>query len=175
MKQIFNISNLLSISRILLVAPLFIFLSKENYYAVLLICLIAYVTDLLDGYFARKLNQISELGKILDPLADKVFVFVLALQLLVQGKIPVWFFVVIVLRDVLILLGGLFMKDKTKSVPASNMYGKVTVIIVAVTLILSMLNIVKDEYINYLMLLALCGLLLSFCVYLNRFIKLFKK
>jgi CDP-diacylglycerol--glycerol-3-phosphate 3-phosphatidyltransferase len=174
-KQIFKISNLLSTLRILLAVPLFIFLSKENYYAVMAICLIAYVTDLLDGYFARKLNQISELGKILDPLADKVFVFVLALQLLVQGKIPVWFFVVIVSRDVLILLGGLFMKDKAKSVPASNMYGKVTVIIVAVTLVLSMLNIVKYEYMNYLMLLALSGLLLSFCVYLNRFIKLFKK
>ena len=174
MKQIFTISNLLSISRLLLTIPLFLFLSKENYYVVLVICLIAYITDLLDGYFARKLNQISDFGKIIDPLADKVFVFVLAIMLLLQGKIPVWFFAVIAGRDILILLGGLLMKDKSKQIPASNIYGKVTVVIVAVALLLSMLNIIEDEYVNYVMLLALCGLFVSFCVYLKRFIKLYK-
>jgi len=174
-RQIFNISNLLSIFRLLLALPLFIFLSNEDYSLALVICFIAYVTDLLDGYFARKLNQISEFGKIFDPLADKVFVFVLALMLLFQEKIPFWFFIVIVSRDVLILFGGLFMKNKTRNVPASNMYGKVTVFVVAFTLLLSMLNILGDEYMNYLMLLSVFVLLLSFVVYLNRFIKQVKK
>lgn len=155
--------------------PLFIFLSKENYYVVLFICLVAYITDLLDGYFARKLKQISELGKSLDPLADKIFVFVFALLLLLQSKIPFWFFITVVSRDILILIGSLFMKGKTKNVPASNIYGKATAFIVAITLLLSMLSIVKDEYINYLMLLGLFGLLLSFIVYLNRFVQVLRK
>ena len=84
-------------------AYLLLFQFTEQRTLIIIIMIAMYVTDLLDGYLARKLNQVSELGKIIDPLADKAAVIVITVILFINGLIPVWFFTVIVLRDILIL------------------------------------------------------------------------
>jgi CDP-diacylglycerol--glycerol-3-phosphate 3-phosphatidyltransferase len=72
-----NLPNIISLSRIFLLAPIIIFFYKSFYLLSLIIFIIAAITDYLDGYLARKTNQNSEQGAILDLLSDKIFVSLL--------------------------------------------------------------------------------------------------
>lgn len=130
-----NISNSLSILRIFLIIPMSIALINENLLLALFIAILAYTSDLLDGYFARKLNQVTELGKMLDPLADKLLLAAVVIILLFQSKIPLWFGIVLIGRDLLIIIGGLIVKNKIKYVPSSNIIGKLTIAIIGVTIV----------------------------------------
>lgn len=137
-KELFYISNILSFSRLVLLIPLIFFLisPNENYYLFSSIIIIfMWISDLLDGYFARKRKEVSELGKIIDPLADKITVISITIILLFQGIVPLWFFIVIVLRDLIILSGGLFIKQKYGIVLQSNWVGKLTVFTIGFTLL----------------------------------------
>jgi CDP-diacylglycerol--glycerol-3-phosphate 3-phosphatidyltransferase len=110
-------------------------LLSENLLLAFFITILAYASDLLDGYLARKLNQVTELGKILDPLADKLLLASVVIILLIQSKIPFWFGSVLIGRDLLIILGGLIVKNKIKYVPSSNIIGKLAIDIIGVTLV----------------------------------------
>ena len=68
------------------------------------LALMAYISDLLDGYIARKRNEITEWGKILDPLADKIFVGLTCIALLSIGQLSIWYIALVIGRDVLIFL-----------------------------------------------------------------------
>jgi len=139
-KELLKTSNLISISRILLVIPTAYFLSKINEndsyrFIVLLFFLGAYVSDLLDGFVARKFNQITEFGKIIDPLADKIFVTMIILQLFWMEEIPAYYFWILILRDVIIFLGGIYVTKKIGKVLPSNLLGKITVVSIGFFLI----------------------------------------
>jgi len=105
-KKNLNIPNFLTVVRILLV-PVFIYFlfQEELIYNILAfsIFLIASITDLIDGYLARKWNQTTEFGKFLDPLADKVLVLgAFATFLILNEQVETWMLFLIVLRDMLI-------------------------------------------------------------------------
>jgi cardiolipin synthase len=104
--------NFLSALRIVLAFFLFISIRAHHPVTSFWIVLAAGVTDFLDGYFARRLNQISALGGLLDPLADKVFFGTLFVALLLQDSLPLWVFAVFIVRDVLLLMGTAFIKMK---------------------------------------------------------------
>lgn len=110
---------------------------ENSKYIILGILLLMYVTDLLDGYFARKLNQVSELGKIIDPIADKFAVGVIAILMFIKGLIPVWFIIIVIFRDLLILIFGLILKRKKKIVLMSNYPGKIAVFTIGLALTFS--------------------------------------
>lgn len=102
----FNLPNFLTILRILLV-PFFIYclFQEQNYYKILAFVLFSFasLTDLVDGYLARKWKQETEFGKFLDPLADKVLVVGAFLALiLLDEQIELWMVLLIILRDMLI-------------------------------------------------------------------------
>jgi cardiolipin synthase (CMP-forming) len=141
MNKIWNISNVLSMFRVLLVIPMSIAIwHNENVIAVLIGFLSA-ITDNLDGYFARRLNQITEFGKMIDPLSDKLFVGSIVIILLIQGRLPVWFASLIWGRDLLLLIGGLFVSKKIGWVLPANVLGKLTVTILGLSLMCMILNI----------------------------------
>ena len=139
-KEILGASNLISVSRMLLVIPTAYFLSQmnevESYRIIVILFFVgAYITDLLDGFIARKLNQITEMGKIIDPLADKVFVMMIVLQLFWMEEIPAYYFWIIILRDVFIFLGGIYVSKIIGKVLPSNLLGKITVASIAAFLV----------------------------------------
>jgi CDP-diacylglycerol--glycerol-3-phosphate 3-phosphatidyltransferase len=112
MSKVWNLPNMLSMFRILLVIPMgFALWYEENMIAVMIGFLSGF-TDNLDGYFARRMNQVTELGKMLDPLADKLLVGIIGVILLMQGKMPVWFAALFWGRDILLMLGGLWARKK---------------------------------------------------------------
>lgn len=134
--ELLKTSNLISILRILLVFPTAYYLSKINendsYRIIVILFFVgAYITDLLDGFIARKFNQITEFGKIIDPLADKVFVTMIVLQLFWMDEIPTYYFWIIILRDVIIFLGGIYVSNVIGKVLPSNLLGKITVASIA--------------------------------------------
>lgn len=89
------------------------------------------ISDYLDGLVARKTNTISEVGKIIDPVSDKLCAAILFVYTVWLGWIPLWFLLANILRDVLIMLGSVFIKFKYGKVAMSTMSGKVAVNILA--------------------------------------------
>lgn len=124
------ISNILSLMRMVLLLPIYYFMqlntTSGNYWAVF-VMLVAAATDALDGKLARKLKQKSDLGRILDPLADKIGVTIMAILLVKLRGLPLWFLIFAVARDAVILLAGLVLAVRSKLVVESNMIGKITV------------------------------------------------
>lgn len=159
----FTISNFISFLRLLLAIPMWFLLRENMNYEALALGLFAILTDLSDGYIARKMNQISEWGKVIDPVADKVFVGVTAIALVMRGSIPMWFLVAVLARDILIMLGGLYASTKIKMVIPSNYVGKATVICISSVLLSGVINYMP--VINILSYIAAAAMLLSLIVY----------
>ncbi|HZK77087.1 MAG TPA: CDP-alcohol phosphatidyltransferase family protein [Candidatus Kapabacteria bacterium] len=133
---IFTPSNLISIMRAMFVLPAIFCIVAHLYILVASIFIAAALTDVLDGIIARKTNTVSEFGKIVDPLADKIFVGFVVIAMAVYGLLPVWFLAIIIGRDLVILAGGWWAKRKLGVVLPSNYPGKIAVITVAFTLLL---------------------------------------
>lgn len=132
--DIFTWSNLISLTRVLVTLPI-IYLHYQNNreISLLVTVLILYgaISDYLDGLVARMRNEISELGKILDPVADKVMAFFLFFYTVWLGWIPLWFFAIGVVRDICIMVGSGYIKSKRGKVAMSTMSGKISVNILA--------------------------------------------
>lgn len=186
-KEIFYISNLISLSRFLLLGVAVYFLLERNYLLTCVMIFLIWISDLLDGYAARSRGEISEFGKIVDPLADKASIIVIVIILLFQNIIPVWYVIITVLRDALILAGGLYLNAKKNIVLQSNWQGKLAVFSIGATLFLSIFakgaqfgqfgnffsyhNEITELLIVILLFLSIGMILLSLVSYLKRFLE----
>jgi len=104
-----NIPNLICFARIALVIPIIRLLWQEQFLLSLLLILIAGLSDILDGYLAKKNNWRSYLGAVLDPAADKILLVSLFLTLQSMDLIPLWLTMTVILRDLMIVFGlGLY-------------------------------------------------------------------
>lgn len=102
--EVLNIPNLISFLRLALVPVFLLLLLQEQFLWAIVMLAVAGITDYLDGFLARKLNQITKLGKFLDPLADRLYIFSTLIALAATGHVPIWLTALVVLRDVLVLL-----------------------------------------------------------------------
>jgi cardiolipin synthase len=102
--EVLNIPNALSFLRIALVPVFLWFLLEEMFVSAIIVLATAGLTDFLDGYLARKLNQTTKLGKMLDPVADRLYIFATLLALSATGYVPWWLAGLVILRDVLMLI-----------------------------------------------------------------------
>ncbi len=110
-ERLLTLPNILTLSRIALTVPFLIFINRAWFGSALLIFFIASVTDFVDGYIARRFNQQSSFGRLLDPLADKLLTTASFIVMAIPNgnfpQIPLWLAVAVVGRDVVILLGSL--------------------------------------------------------------------
>ena len=144
-----NIPNFLTTLRVCLI-PFFLyflfFKDVESKVIALIIFIIASLTDLLDGYLARKWKVTSKLGTFLDPLADKALIIsALVAFILLDNQIPIWMLIVIVSRDILITLMRILGKRKGMEVKTSTL-GKVKTVVQMTTIILILLIFVGRSY-----------------------------
>lgn len=102
--EVFNVPNFLSFLRIALVPVFLWFLLEEMFVSAITVLAVAGLTDFLDGYLARKLNQTTKLGKLLDPVADRLYIFATLLALSATGYVPWWLAGLVILRDLLMLI-----------------------------------------------------------------------
>lgn len=122
-----SIPNLLSLLRLVLVpvfAVVFFQPAPDAHRWAVLIYLTAFLTDVADGWIARHFNQITKLGRILDPLADKLMTFTVIICITADGIIPLWAVVVFFLKELTMAIGGYLMYQKLGDVISSNWLGK---------------------------------------------------
>lgn len=174
--KIFTVSNLLSLSRIVVVIPIIYFLHLGNSdpahnLTAFALMIIGGLTDTFDGLLARKMNQITDFGKVVDPVADKIGMgAILAFLAISRGDFPFWFFGLALIRDILIFSAGLYIKKKYNYLFTSNLLGKLTVTIVAAVVVV---YVVKDifhieSFYIFLLWLSVVLLVTSFYVYTLR-------
>lgn len=140
-----TIPNLLSFIRILLIPVFAVLFYKDMIVESFIVLGISGLSDLFDGKIARKYNQISNLGKILDPVADKLTIFTIAIILFIKFlgaeneilKAFSWVFLLFIAKDLIMIIGGAFMLSKGIRPGASEIFGKLaTVAFYAVMLLI---------------------------------------
>ena len=129
--RILTLANAISISRIFLTIPLIMVfediaagMSEKISYAFILIVIIA-LTDFLDGYVARKVEETTNFGKLIDPVADKICMMVVLVYLIITYKLPFLLFcVILAIRDIFLIIIGVFLMFQQDEVFQSNRSGK---------------------------------------------------
>lgn len=143
-KRYCTVSNFFSASRILLIFPIGYCLIAEfpyhRWWAAGFIAA-AIATDFLDGFLARKLHQVTEIGKIIDPVADKIAVGAYAIVMAWTGDVPLWFVILVLVRDVLIFFGGIYILRAKRIVPQSNWPGKIAISLTAFVFFLATIRV----------------------------------
>ena len=132
-----NIPNILTIFRLCLI-PVYILIfaiEGETKELAAIIFIAASITDVLDGYIARKYNMCTKTGQLLDPLADKLMQLTVVISLVISGILPVWFVVVLAVKEFLLILGGIFLYAK-KTYVKSNILGKLNTIVLFIAIVL---------------------------------------
>jgi len=167
------IPNILTILRILLVLPCAYFFYIEYYKLSIGIFILAAATDCVDGFLARKLGCQTELGAILDPLADKFLIIALFVVLTIKFYIPFWFSIIIILRELVLLGGATFYRYKFGPVVfIPTMISKINTCLLMslllITLIQAMLNYNLDYFKDYLFIIILLTSIYSALVYIWR-------
>ncbi len=168
-----TLSNLLSFIRIFFIIPAFFLIREQRNDLVLWLATVAMFTDWLDGFLARRWNQISDLGKILDPLADKVSIGGVVLALYLYQDFPLWLTALIIFRDMAILVGAVFIYDKDKKITPSNLPGKISVGVIALAILLFLLGL--REWFDYAVYAVILALVISLIMYAKVFIQLIQE
>lgn len=171
-KYSMTISNVITISRLVLLPIIVYFILSGDRMIAFVIMLISLLSDGLDGYLARKLHQESELGRFLDPLCDKIFLAVVLVTLLYVGAIPLWIVIIVVLRDFLILLGSFFLLKIKSVIEPSNALGKITGLIFG-AMILAFTAGWKTVG-SILVYLSIPFMLIAFVVYTSNYLKIMR-
>ena len=178
-KEISSVPNLLSILRIVLL-PVYLWViftmeAPKSFYWAAGIIFFSGLTDLLDGFIARHFNQITELGKVLDPVADKLTQAVLAFSLIIYYP-QMWFVaVLLVIKELFMLISGVVLyKRREEKLDGAKWFGKVSTAVFYGTMFLLLLfpdasNAVVTSLIN----LTLIFLSLSFILYAREYFHLF--
>ena len=129
------VANFLSVLRVLLIPFLLYFIAQgpAAQFQTVLLLLFAGATDIGDGWVARRYDQVSRLGKILDPLADKIFLTCLLGGLVLWRDLPLWLLGMLFVRDLgIVLVGGLLLRSQGLVITA-NRWGKYTTFCMALT------------------------------------------
>lgn len=135
-KDNFNIPNMLSFIRIIIIIPFVLYFLNDDYLFAALMLVLSGVSDMFDGIIARKLNQITKLGKILDPVADKLTLTAVIICMGVKFPEIVPLVVILILKDLSMLIAGSFLLKKGIEPAAAKWYGKLSTVVFYVSVII---------------------------------------
>ena len=169
-RDFFLIPNLLAILRILLLPLIFYFLAQNTslgLFIALALIVLAVASDVLDGYAARRLKQITDLGRILDPLADKLGLGIFVIFIIVHRGFPIWAAVLLFLKDFLTLVAAILMAKRKGFVLMSNNWGKLNSWIWVFTVVIYIARIHLLE--QWFLILATVSVSLAIIQYLRMF------
>lgn len=131
-----NIPNILSLARIIIIVPFVLYFLNDDYLASAFVLIVSGFSDMFDGMIARSLGQITPLGKVLDPLADKLTLTAVIICMGIKFPEIVPFVVILILKDLSMLIAGSFLIKKGIEPPAARWYGKVATVFFYVSVII---------------------------------------
>ncbi|MBQ6355024.1 CDP-diacylglycerol--glycerol-3-phosphate 3-phosphatidyltransferase [Candidatus Saccharibacteria bacterium] len=140
-----NLPNKLTVFRVVLVAPFVALLLLNFKWIALAIFILASITDFLDGYLARSRNEITDFGKFMDPLADKLLVISALICFVEMLKIPAWFVIIIISRDFIVSGIRMLAAEQGRTIAASY-FGKIKTFVQMVMIIAMLLDLPFDWY-----------------------------
>lgn len=173
-RDLWRIPNILCYIRFMLI-PVFVMLyikasSPKDYIQAALVVFLSGVTDFLDGFIARRYDMVTDLGKVIDPLADKLTQASLIFILVVKMKWMFLLLILFVIMQLFLLIAGLVMLKKGTKLNGAKWFGKVsTTVFYATMLVLVAVPTLNITAINLLMLVCGIFLLLSFLLYINEY------
>ena len=177
-EDLINIPNLLCYIRILLV-PVFVYLFiKHLYWQSALVVVIASATDIIDGWIARHFNMITDWGKFIDPLADKLMQLAMLIMSIFKNPLVAILISLFVVKEIIMLVVGIYIYRKGDNLNGAMWCGKLCTVVLDLSLLIIIglpLNILSDTLV--IILIAVCSafLILSFVVYMNAYKKLYRE
>lgn len=166
-----HVPNILTISRFVFIPFIAYFIMQDNYTVATVFLIISGITDVLDGYIARKYNLSSDFGKLFDPLADKATQVTALVTLVLKSIIPFWILAIVIIKEFIMVAGASFLYGK-ELVVYSKWYGKLSTVLFYVAIFASMiirqfnLPYTFDSYLYYL---ALAFTIFSLIMYFKGF------
>ncbi len=173
-----TVPNILTMIRFLAIPVLAYLIDAGDAYNTMafILFLAIWVTDVLDGYIARRFNQATEFGKLFDPLVDKLFQLTTAVMMYVAGRLPLWVPLFILIKELLMIIGSALLFRKTKLVVYAKWYGKVsTVLFVAAFASLFFLPRDQTQLASYIFIIPVAWSLYAYVRYGKCILPLIKK
>lgn len=169
-----NIPNILTIIRFILIPFIFISVISQEYLIALIIFTISAITDILDGYIARKYNFITDIGKLIDPLADKLTQLSLLMALTILKILPWWILAIVFVKECFMIIAASFLYSKKDVVVYSKWYGKLATVLFYLAIVASLIINQFDIHISfridlYLYYLAILATIFSLIMYILKF------
>lgn len=146
-----HVPNILSVCRILLIPVIVYSIVSGNYLLALIIFTISSLTDIVDGYIARNFDAVTNVGKLLDPLSDKLTQISLIASLVWADVISGWILMVLLIKEFIMIAGAAFLYGKSVVV-YSKWYGKLATVLIYFSIVVSLLcrqfNVTSGIFIN---------------------------
>lgn len=146
-----HVPNILSVCRILLIPVIVFSIVSGNYLMALIIFTISSLTDIVDGYIARNFDAVTNVGKLLDPLSDKLTQISLIASLVWADVISGWILIVLLIKEFIMISGAAFLYGKSVVV-YSKWYGKLATVLIYFSIVVSLLckqfNLTSGIFIN---------------------------
>ena len=166
-----QIPNIFTIFRFILIPFIVLNLVYDSYIAAFIIFTISGLTDILDGFIARKFNFITNFGKLIDHLADKCTQIITLGTLAIKDIIPMWIIIIVVLKEFIIVAGASLLYGK-ELVVSSRWYGKLATVLFYIAIVCSLFIKQFDfsfDFSIYIYYLALISTIFSLIMYIKAF------
>ena len=166
-----HIPNILTIFRFILIPFTVLNLANDKYLVAFVIFTVSGLTDILDGFIARKFNFITNFGKLIDPLADKCTQIITLATLALKNIIPMWIIIIVILKEFIMVAGASFLYGK-ELVVSSKWYGKLATVLFYIAIVCSLF--IKEfnftfDFSLYIYYLALISTIFSLLMYIKAF------
>ena len=161
-----NIPNILTLIRFLLVPVFGYYFYKEQFHIAVFLFLLASLTDILDGYIARKYNLVTSWGKLADPLADKLMQITALVFLVIKDRIPSVVLIIVAAKEAFMIAGSVLLYKKENFVVSANWYGKFATVLFNFAIVML---IFKAPFDYIFLILAVFATLFAFIMYIISF------
>ena len=167
--QIITIPNILSFFRLALIPFIvWVYCWVQDYYIALGLIALSALTDIVDGFIARKFNMVSEFGKILDPIADKFTQGAVIICLITRYRLMIVMVIVFAVKELIMVLMGMYTIRHYGEINSAKWYGKLnTVILYATMMALVIFPNIGELTANILIIVCMVSLVLSLLLYVN--------
>lgn len=175
-----HVPNILTIIRFLLIPFIIYFLAINQYIVGVILFIISGITDVVDGAMARKFNFITDFGKLMDPLADKLTQISVLATLMIKELIPVWILAIVIAKEAVMIAGASFLYGRDVVV-SSKWFGKLATVLFFIAIVCSCfisywnmsidVNNPLPDFAQYIYYLALFSSIFSLVMYFLTFSK----